>query len=186
MADTLALINLFDAVVASYVVESDTTPHYFGWEEPPRQRSTRARILWVPGTPEGSVGSIAAPKLIHDYPARALANLIEQWHVYIHGFDPEADPKDERSHYIAARFAFDTWFRHVYTAVHGTFSIEQIKWNPGTKPAEFRHGATLLVVGTIQSVIPDAQVSEVDPTNAQLDVEMLDETESLPIDNGAL
>jgi hypothetical protein len=185
MADKLALINLYDLVTAAYVAESDTTPHFFGWKQPPRQREARARILWVPGTPEGEIGEITAPKLIHEYPARALANIQEQFHVYIHGFDPDAAPEDDRAHYIAVRFAFDTWFRHVYNSVHGTFSLGRARYNPGSRPQEFRHGATILVGGTIQAVIPDAQVDEVNPVDGQLSLQMLDETETVTIDNEA-
>lgn len=186
MADTLALDYLYTTVTAAYTAASDTTPHYFGWEEPPKQLRQRSRIIWVPGAPSGDVGQIVAPRYPGSFPARPLANLDEIFHVYIHGVATTVDKSLEISHYRTARFMFDTWYGRVYRAVHGTFAITSLQWHPGTEPSEFRRGACILVVGTIQAVIPDIQDSDAAPLNAELDVTELNVTEQLAVDNGAI
>src|SRR5690606_40919026 len=96
-----------------------------------------------------------------------------------------ADLKDERAHWRAARHAFDIWYRHFYNAAHGIAEVIALEWNPSTRPQELRHGATILFVGAILAVIPDAQDGNGAPVDGVLSLEQLDQTEPIPIDNGA-
>lgn len=185
MADTLGLEHVYNTIVAAYAAESDATPHSFGWEQVPRQLQSRARILWVPGDPGGSVGSDGPPRDPGAAPARPLASLRELFHVYIHGWDSTQPKTNELAHWRAARFAYDTWRRHFYNATHGVGWIDSLNWNPSTRPNEFRHGATILVVGAILSVIPDAQDELITPVDGSVSLTELDVTESITIDNGA-
>lgn len=148
----LALENLFDLVRAR-MSDDGILPlegQRFGWKEPNRQDPV-ARIVWVPGDPEGNLGDFAPPKYPGDNP-RALVNLNERWYVNITGLNP-GRPDDERAQYHATRLLYDEWLRAVYLAAHGTFGILQQRWINDKN--ERRAGAALQVVGTIQAVIPD-------------------------------
>lgn len=194
MADTVALTHLYETVKAAYLAESDLTPHFFGWEEPPKQLRTRTRIVWAPGDESGSVGEILPPRMhtlsatVDDesFAARPLANLSESFRVYINGTAAGQPRTNEAAHYAVTRLLFDTWYRHIYNAAHGNVSVRSLQWSPSSQPQEFRYGASLLVTGAILSVIPDAQDGVVSPLNALIDLTLLDVTEPVTVDNGAV
>lgn len=146
-----ALPTLFDAVVARFDLDSTSVEQYFGWREPQKHKTARARIVWVPGD-EGAVGDVRAARNPGNNP-RSLATLAELFTVYVSANDPQF-PEDERKQYEATRRLFDAWYRAVYLAAHGTFEVASLAWNISKN--ERRHGTELVCVCWIESVIPDA------------------------------
>jgi hypothetical protein len=173
MADTLALIALYDAVVARFVLEGTAATNHFGWRASAQQLPGQ-RIVWIPGDEDGDIGEMLAPRHPGGNP-RSLGTLDEIFRVEIKGEDTTA-PESERAQYIAARFLFDTWYRAIYLAAHGTFAIKTANWIVDKK--ERRHGASINVVCAIQAMIPDSEqgVAPAD-TRAVIDVTQLDVTE---------
>jgi hypothetical protein len=175
----LALPRLYSAVVAQFAADSVVADQYFGWREVAKHYP-RARIVWVPGDPVGSIGPIVAPKWPGSrLDGRPLMNLTERFHVFITGYDNTA-ATDEMAQYTAARLLFDDFVRAVYLNAHGTFTLESSSWVTTRK--EFRAGATVLVIGTVQAVQPDRVVTgaPVD-TGIIAQIEMLDLTEELRV-----
>jgi hypothetical protein len=154
VADTLALEKLFDDVVARFTAEGVAVPNTFGWREPPRHGPT-SRICWVPGDPTGSAGEDAPPK----YPGRnprPLATLRELFTVYITGADLTPNLKEsERAQWKATRLLYDVWRRAVYLAAYGTMTIREVRW--AVDHNERRYGATLIVVSSLEAMIPDTE-----------------------------
>ena len=154
MGDVLAIPRLFDAVVARFTLDGTDVPNLFGRREVARQQLTKARIVWAPGDQSGSMGALGPAK----YPGesasgpRGLATISELVSVYITTNDP-ADAESDRAQYIAARFLFDAWFRAVYLANFGAFSLVSTSW---IKPSsERRHGAGIVAVLSVEGRIPD-------------------------------
>lgn len=148
----LALPELFDAVVARFDLDSTAADQHFGWREPPRHKTSHARIVWVPGDEGANTGNVDPARNPGGNP-RSLATLRELFTVYIGADDPRF-PEDERAQYVATRLLFDAWVRAVYLAAHGTFLIESVSWN--TSKTERRHGAELVCVCWVEALIPDA------------------------------
>ncbi len=181
MADpVLALELLYDAVVARFALEGPVCAQPFGWRFV-AQHHEGARIVWVPGNPAGAVGRIGPARNPGGEP-RSLGTLAEQFYVVISAQDATA-PENERLQYRATRLLRDYWFRALYLAARGTFTIETEEWLVDKK--ERRFGTALRVVGTIQAMIPDAGPGEPETedapagTGAELDVTELDNTETL-------
>jgi len=157
----LALPTLFDAVVARFELEGTDAPQTFGWRTPFRHKESTSRIAWVPGSPSGALGDVDAASKTGDRESyRSLATLRELFTVYIESEDPQF-PENERAQYQATRLLFDAWVRAVYLAARGTFEIESSDWN--IEKNERRNGAELIVVCSIDAVIPDAPYTVVDP-----------------------
>ena len=159
MADTLALEYLYNTVVARFASEGSTVfgvavDQPFGWR-PEKQMLAGPRIVWMPGDTSSSAGKLTAARNPGRIPARPLATLLELFTCTISAEDPAA-PENELSQYRGARFLFDAWLRAVYLAARGTYTIESIGWVDTQK--ERRFGAALRVVGTVQAMIPDAQL----------------------------
>lgn len=175
MADVLALSKLFADVTARFEADSTDVPNLFGWRVPSQQLTTGQRIVWVPGDPSGSAGEIAPPRNPGGNP-RSLGVLLEIFTVWITGIDG-TDPENETAQYIATRSLYDAWYRAVYLAAVGTFSIKSTAWVVNRK--ERRHGATLCVVATVQAKIPDEAfpVVDVSAAEARITVKELDVTE---------
>lgn len=166
MAIILALENLYNLVTADLAASSTivTTAQKFGWRETSRQDGGNARIVWVPGDPDGNLGALLPAK----YPSRSittlgrpLANLGELFYVTISAADPTA-PDNEIAQYHATRLLYDAWIAAVYRAARGTFGILKQRWVIDKN--ERRWGAALEITGSIQAVIPDsvAQAAPVD------------------------
>lgn len=176
---------LFDAVVARFALEGPDAANRFGWRESARQKVDERRIVWIPGDPSGSIGVVGGAKKI-DSPYRTLGTLREFFTVEIGAVDPSA-PEDERAQYHATRLLFDYWYRAVYLAAPGTFSIESMEWE--TRRTERRRGALLRVVVAVDAIIPDQSpnpedgicvlTSDKDGLRAEGEVELLTVKESL-------
>jgi hypothetical protein len=154
MAIVFALPRLFDAVVTRFAAEAVLVPNVFGWREPAKRPGTSHRIVWVPGDDEsGELGEIVEAKQPGRNP-RPLATLEELFTVYIEARD-DAAAENERAQYIATRTLFDSWYRAVYLAAHGTIRIESAAWVISKK--ERRAGAAIRVLCTIEAAIVDAE-----------------------------
>lgn len=156
MEVVFALENLFDKVVQRFSAEGTLIDNSFGWKEPPRQATNPNRIIWTPGDGSGSLGDLGAPRYPGGLPARPVAMLLESFTCLIVGANPQT-PQDDRAQYHQARLNYDAWFRAVYLAAVGTFTIKSQAWDVTRK--EGRMGAAIKVVGTIQAVIPDEPCS---------------------------
>jgi hypothetical protein len=174
--DRMALEILYDQVsariTADHIAEElpPTTPpappapvpvfQSFGWREPPKQLSSTRSIIWVPGDDDtGDLGRMLPAK----YPGRnprPLGNLAELFTVYISAHDPTA-PDDERKQYHATRLLFDEWWRAVYLSGVQHSEIALVKSGWLIKKIQHRYGATLRLVGAIQSMIPDYTLQSV-------------------------
>lgn len=182
MTDTLALERLYFAVRDRFVDEGTAAALVLGWRTPPQHKTSAARIAWVPGDPSGKAGRVGSAKQPGRNP-RPLATLFELFTCEISAFDPLA-PEDELAQYKAARLLYDAWYRAVYLAAHGTFTVESTEWLE-TKN-ERRHGAALRVVCSVQAMIPDAPLLNV-AASARITLRELDVGEVYVFDpTGAL
>lgn len=177
----LALELLYDAVVAQFAADAYACAQPFGWR-PSAQQHVGRRIVWVPGDPVGGLGLIG-PVRNPGGEVRSIGTLFERFHVIISAQDPE-QPENERLQYRVTRLLHDAWYRAVYLAAHGTFTIDSEEWI--TKYKERRFGTALLVVGTIEAMLPDlppdgeSTSDELgDGAQAEIDVTELDNTETL-------
>jgi|SRR5690606_241063 len=188
MATILALEQLFDSVKARFAADGATAlagANRFGWRTPPGQLVPATRIEWVPGDPSGVAGELAAPRWPNrgTTPAgatgRPLATLHELFTVYLHGFDAAA-PQDERAQWKATRLLYDAWIRAVYLAAHGTVKIRSTAWLINKN--EMRFGATLRVIGAIESMIPDSVPIFAPEVGAEIASDMLSATEDIVVE----
>ena len=179
MSAVLALPHLFDLVVARFAREGTDVPQSFGWRAPQRHTTTSARIAWVPGDPSGHAGELSSARNPGRHP-RPLATLLERFTVILSAVDPDA-PEDERRQYEATRLLYDAWLRAVYLAARGTFRIVSSTWD--TTHNLRRRGAALVVVATVEAMIPDTPQATV-PTGARarVPVHLLDAREVLAVD----
>lgn len=177
MADTFALENLYNAVVARFTAEGTVCNNVFGWRTP-AQQVIGSRIAWVPGDPAGNIG-VNGPARNPGNNPRSIGTLHELFQVIVSSSDP-SDPTNELLQYKATRFLRDAWFRAAYIAARGTFQIQSEAWIIDKN--ERRFGAALRIVCEIQSMIPDepAPTAPVD-TSAALTVDALDQTETLTV-----
>lgn len=179
MSAPLALLDLYDRVVASMAAEAlaadvEAVPHSLGWREPARQ-GLSSRITWVPG--DGSrAGTIGAPMHPQTSTGRRLASFPELFTVYVTAFDA-SDPENERLQYQATRLLFDAWYRHCYRAATTNFSVSGVSWV--TDKSTRRHGATLAVSCQIQGAIPDLDLTYLDHVDV-IENDYLEETEDPP------
>ncbi len=179
-----ALPALFDAVVARFEEDGLEVPNFFGWREPQKNKRTKSRIVWVPGAPTGSAGVIMPARNPGTNPqpqntGRSLATLNELFHVVITAVSKK-DSEDELLQYEAVRLLYDAWYRAVYLAAHGTFGVQSTDWNLSKN--ERRHGAELIALCTIQSMIPD-KAHGTAPTDAMavIDVSLEDVTDQITV-----
>jgi hypothetical protein len=171
----LALLMLYDAVVARFALDGTATPNVFGWRSSAQQMTTGKRIVWIPGDPNGNAGSVISARN-PGRNVRPLATLEELFTVEISAMDI-ATPENERAQYEATRLVFDAWYRAVYLAARGTFRVISDEWVTDKK--ERRYGATMRIVCAIEAMIPDAVQTEAPvDTHAEVDVLELDETDT--------
>lgn len=175
MATILALEFLFDAVVERFECEGTNAAQTFGWREPSKQLQAFPKIVWVPGDPNGGLGTIAPPNFPGRTPRRPLATLVELCTVTISSEDL-SDPHNERLQYHATRLLFDAWYRAVYLAATQTHRIESSSWV--VEQNERRRGASIRVVLGIMAMIPDAPLATAPvDTKAEITPELLDQTD---------
>lgn len=159
---TLALEFLYNAVIDSFAADHVNASNDFGWRIP-AQHPYGPRIAWVPGDASDSAGVIGAAMYPGSIP-RQLGTLRELFTVYFTAQDP-SDPENELKQYHIVRELHDAWYRAVYFAAHGTFSIISQTWI--TKHMERRHGATMRlicqVLAPILDVLPDSPLVDPDP-----------------------
>jgi hypothetical protein len=150
MTITLAVPRLFDAVAAQFAAAGVLVPMYFGWNASSEQLRDAARITWIPGDEQGSLGKIGPPK----YPSMdQLRTLYELVTLEITSADI-TDLTDERRQYQIVRELHDITIAAVHAAATGTYQIISDKWVPGPgKKQARRFGQTLRIVLEIQSPI---------------------------------
>jgi hypothetical protein len=180
---TLALPKLYADVMARFATDAaaedppGTAPSQaFGWREPAK-RSGSMRVVWVPGDDStGEIGEMGPARNPGRNP-RSLGTLAELFTVYLEAVDLTA-PENELAQYKVARHLFDAWFRALYLAAHGTVALRSVAWV--TDKTLRRYGATIRVVGTIESVVADAplETAPVD-VHAEIEVNELDVSEDL-------
>lgn len=158
---TLALGRLYDAVVAQFDTDGTDVACLFGWRASATQKTRDRRIVWIPGDESGAVGMVGSARFPGRNP-RPIGTLYEMFRVEIEAVDP-TNREDERANYQATRELFDAWYRAVYLAAVGNFTIESSKWT--TEKTTRRNGTQLVVVCTLQSMIPDAAL-ETAPTDS--------------------
>jgi hypothetical protein len=163
MPDMLALEALFDSVVARFTAETPagqtTVPNLFGWREPAQKLTTGARVLWVPGDPNGSVGDLL-PATQPGRNPRSLATLLELFTVEVLAHDL-TKLENERAQYHATRLLFDAWWRAVYLAMPGRVGVKSTEWI--TDKNERRYGAAIRAVCTVSAMVPDAPYEQIGP-----------------------
>jgi hypothetical protein len=175
VAVILALPKLFDDVVARFALDGTDVPMTFGWREPGKHKVSTSRIVWTPGDPSGKAGDIGGPRFPGRNP-RPIGNLAELFTVRVESVDAST-PELERSQYQTTRELFDAWWRAVYLAAHGTVRIVSATWD--TTKKERRYGTALVVVCSVDAMIPDAP-AEIAPADSRavVDVEELDHEET--------
>jgi len=160
-----ALTLLFDDVIARFETDCTNAENRFGWREPGKQKTSEARIVWVPGDPAGKIGELGAARNPGGNP-RSLATLRELFTVYISDRDSQF-PEDERKQYEKTRALYDAWYRAVYLSAHGTIRVVSQDWN--TTKNERRAGAEIACVCWVESKIPD-QAYELAPSDTEAQV----------------
>ncbi len=155
---TLALEKLYLGVQAAMFADPaivlPVASQTFGWREPEKQLRNPRRIVWVPGD-DGNAGDIGPPRYPGRAPNRPLFSWDELFTVYIANHDASAHTV-EFNQWAATRTLADQWLAEVYRQAHGTFAIINTKWVDDKK--EHRYGATLRIVGGIQSMVADKAV----------------------------
>lgn len=180
MSDELAVEHVFDSVVARFASDAAAedppatpVPQSFGWREPFKRTGT-TRIVWVPGDDSSSdLGAILPAREPGREPRRPLATLAELVTVYVEAVDL-SDAENERAQYRAARRLFDAWFRAVYLAARGAFSIRSSRWVDDKNLR--RYGAALRTVIAIDAMIPDEALESTGTDTRAVNVSILDDT----------
>jgi len=181
MADTYALLNLYDLVVADFTARAVVCSQYFGWRESrkhPLTINAGGRITWAPGDPDGDIGELIGPVGPGGNP-RSLGTLKEFCTCHISALDT-ANHESDRHQYIAARALFDEWYKSVYQAARGTFGIDSVEWLAHGN--ERLNGAAIQVVIWVEAMLPglETATAPVD-TGAVIDTTILDVTDVITI-----
>ena len=156
---TFALSILFDAVKTRFEDEGSgpespaTVTQVFGWREVPKQPTEVGRIVWTPGDESGSLGEIGTPKQPGRVAARPLATISELVTVTISAVDP-LNPEDEQRQYETTRALYDAWYRAMYLAARGTFTLKTSFWLVDKKTR--RYGNAIRAVVAVDAAILDA------------------------------
>jgi len=146
----LAWVNAFEVVSASFLADGVPAVNLFGWRIP-AQHPKGNRIAWIPGDPNGIVGTFLPPRNPGGEP-RSLGTLGEVFTILINGHDP-TEPENELLQYSIVRYLHDAWYRAFYGVAHGAFTIRSEAWV--TTRTERRHGAALRIGVELQTMIPD-------------------------------
>jgi hypothetical protein len=181
MSDTLALEKLYADVQARFALDGTIAEQPFGWR-PTSQQRLMPRIVWTPGDDKsGELGRIDPARNPGRNP-RPLGTLLEIFTCVISAQDP-SDPENEFLQYKATRLLFDAWFRAVYLASVGTYSIVRANWLKVGAVTQRRFGTGLRVLGTIQAMIPDVELLGIPVGDATVivDLSLLNVTETQTI-----
>ena len=163
-----AVTLLYDAVVDRFILDKTEVDQPFGWREIYQHRTSKARIVWVPGDESGTAGEMRAARNPGvQESGRSLATLGELFTVHVSANDPQF-PENERGQYEATLALFDAWVRAVYLAAHGTIKFGAPAWNADKN--ERRHGAELVSVCEVEAKIPDTAYALV-PADAEVEIE---------------
>lgn len=190
MAVVFPLTKLFDDVTAIFAADAAAVghdekpvPNLFGWRSPAQHGPQGPRINWVPGGPNGALGTLAAARPTRAAGARSLGTLVELFYVEIKSNDG-TDPENERKQYQAVRELHDAWWRAAYLSAGARLQVVSSEWL--TEKLERRFGAALRVVCTVEAMIPDEPYTPVptdpstgDVVSALIDVTELDHTETV-------
>ena len=132
----------------------------FGPREVARTVSAVNRVVFVPGDPNGGIGSYAPAKSPGDNP-RALSTLNEQCTVHVWGYD-STGPEDELKQYTATRKLHDIVYLALYNVITRDFRSLFACAGPAwvRSDIERSYGAELQFVFAWQSLIPDSVDSE--------------------------
>lgn len=180
MAVVLALPKLYDDVVASFAADSITCASAFGRKAENEHMVDDRRIVWIPGDPVGSVGTIGPARQPGRDP-RPLGTLYETFHVVISARD--LVDRTDRAQYVACRLLFDDWFRAAKKAAGSRLRIENTAWDTTKLVREL--GACIRVTCTIEAALVDAPETTTATAgatagpNASLDVTLLDVTQRI-------
>ncbi len=174
MSAILSLERLFDAVAERFSDDGTAADNHLGWREPAKS-PTGPRITWAPGDPAGNLGELGGAVSPGRVP-RPLATLNELVTVELQAVDVSAR-ENERAQYHAARVLFDAWYRAVYLAAHGTFTVRSVAWMRDRTVRVY--GACIRCVLELQSAVLDepAGISAPTDTGADIEIEELDLTE---------
>lgn len=165
MTVVLAVPRAYDAVVSRFADEETVCDFGFGWRENMKQLASSRRIVFQPGDASGAVGDVSNARFPGRNP-RPIGTLNELVTVFVEAYDA-TDAENERKQYQAARELFDAFYRALYLACHGTFEIVSSKWDVSKNVR--RRGAMLVVVISLQSMIPDEPL-ETAPADTVADI----------------
>jgi len=172
--EVTALFESEDTVVSDGVEDKSVT-QTFGWKEPASLINSAPHIVWVPGDPNGSAGSIVPPRMPGQVPARSLNDFDELFYVEFHGMN-RADPESDQAQYNAAMTLFHLWWRAAYISRSTRVSFVSASWLNDRKVR--RAGATIRAICAIQCPILDTASSPALPgTRASITVSELDVTD---------
>jgi len=152
----LALLQLYDGVVAQFTADGTAATSSFGWKEPDRQRFANVRrVIWVPGddssTDRFRAGQVRPPRDLEHFP-RHLANFDELCTVYCSAADVTALTV-ERSQYVDAILIFHAFYRACYLCYNGRFNFREVHW--ATEKKERSFGVSIRVILEVYGAIPD-------------------------------
>lgn len=150
MASILAIENLIAKVRDQFAAEGTEAVQLFGWRAA-AEHVEGDRVVWTPGDLTGKVGKTIGAKQPGRYP-RSLGTLQELFTVSISAAD-SSNAEDEQLQYRAAWLLRLAWFRAVYHAAHGTYTIIDEVWDRDRKVRSF--GATLQVVIALEAALLD-------------------------------
>lgn len=182
MSDTLALLDLYDAVSARFTTESTPCTLAFGWKARAAQ-VTGPRIVMVPGDEGGDAGDIGAASQPGRNP-RPLATWAETFHVVVSGAGDATDPTNERKAYEATRLLADAWFRAAYLHTGVRMRFEGASWLIDRVTARF--STALVMTFAYEAMIHDTALTETDfdvrgfITASMLDHDETHETDPAP------
>jgi hypothetical protein len=182
MPATLALVNLYTKVGEKLVAlghDAASLPMHFGWRPVAQSILTDRRIVWTPGDPTGVIGDFIFGKVSRSVTQnpKPIGELAELVTVTLSACDP-SEPENEQKQYIAARELLDLWAACVDEVGRTTVTVEDTRWLTDKK--ERSHGAAIVVVLSVASVIPSTKTHAVAPVGARavLTVEELDHEET--------
>lgn len=180
MSDTLALLDLYDAVSARFTADATPCTLAFGWKARAAQ-VTGPRIVMVPGDEGGDAGDIGAASQPGRNP-RPLATWAETFHVVVSGAGDAADPTNERKAYEATRLLADAWFRAAYLHTGVRMRFEGASWLIDRVTARF--STALVMTFAYEAMIHDVPLTDLEfAPDARITASMLDHDEQHHVDN---
>lgn len=154
MADTFALLKLYDDVVTRFGAELPDVRLAFGWREPWMLDDGRdaPRVVFAPGDESGAVGGVTGPKFVGQT-YRSLYDLGERFRVYVASHDYE--DASERAQFVSTRALFDAVMRALYHAGRGNIEFLSFEWVAAAERTERRRNAAIMITAQIAAPILD-------------------------------